>query len=141
MLLDKLIGQNIFHVPCIEQGIANAVDAGIDLGVFNGFWHIFDTDDFAGFGSNKVGNGSRTGVKVVDQRRFVGRLSVNRHESELSDNGVKVVGLFGIGLVERFRSHLKPQVFHGFEDVVVAFEHDNILITYGVITFLVVNIE
>ena len=49
-----------------------------------------------------------------------------------------MVGLFGICLVEGFRTNLELQVFHQFEDVVAALEGLDLLIADGVITLLVV---
>ena len=60
---------------------------------------------------------------------------------QLPHHAVQVVGLKGIGLVERLRAHLEAQVFHLFEDMVVALEEDDVLVADGVVAFLVVEIE
>ena len=52
-----------------------------------------------------------------------------------------MVCLLGVGLIETLRAHLELQVLHQFEDVVMAFEHQNILVADGVVTLLVVQIH
>ena len=52
-----------------------------------------------------------------------------------------MVSLLGIGLVERFRADLELQVFHQFEDVVVALVYEDVLVTNGVVALLIVEVE
>ena len=52
-----------------------------------------------------------------------------------------MVCLIGIGLIETLWSHLKAQFLHVLEDMVVALEHDDVLVADGVVAFLVVHIH
>ena len=52
-----------------------------------------------------------------------------------------MVCLLSVSLIERLWPYLELQVFHKQEDVVIAFEHMNLLIANGVITLLVVKIH
>ena len=52
-----------------------------------------------------------------------------------------MIGLVGIGLVEGLRPHLELQVFHQFVDVVIALEHQYILVADGVVALLVVQVH
>ena len=52
-----------------------------------------------------------------------------------------MVGLIGICLVERFRTHLELQIFHGLEDMVITFKYKDVLIAYRIITLLIIEIE
>ena len=67
VFIDEILRQHVFHVAGKEQCVLYAVDFRIDFGVFNGFGHIFNPDDLACLLGYEVGNGSCTGIKVVDQ--------------------------------------------------------------------------
>ena len=69
VLRDKIIGEDILHVAGIEEGVFNAIDLRVDLGILDSLRDIFDTDDLAGFLRNEVGNGACTGIEIVYQRR------------------------------------------------------------------------
>ena len=66
MLLDESVVKDILHVACIEAGVRDAVELGVDLRILDGFWHIFDADDFPRLPSHEIGDGAGTGIKVVD---------------------------------------------------------------------------
>ena len=52
-----------------------------------------------------------------------------------------MIGLFGVGLVETLGTHLEAQVLHQFEDMVLAFEDEDVLIADGVVALLVVEVH
>ena len=74
VLFDERIGEDILHVTGIEQGVVDAVDLTVDLRIFDGLGHIFDTDHLTGFAGYEVGDGAGAGVEVVDLRFEVGGL-------------------------------------------------------------------
>ena len=67
MLLDESVVKDILHIACIEAGVRDAVELGVDLRVLDGFWHIFDADDLSRLTCHEIGNGSRAGIEVVDK--------------------------------------------------------------------------
>lgn len=69
---DKLVGEDILHVTGIENGVVDAVDARVDLGVLDSLGHILDAYYLPRMTGHKVGNGARTGIEVIDKRE-VGR--------------------------------------------------------------------
>ena len=58
VLSDEVISQNIFHVASIEEGIINAVQLRVNLGVLDGLRHVLDTDHLARLLCHEVGNGT-----------------------------------------------------------------------------------
>ena len=52
-----------------------------------------------------------------------------------------MIRLVCICLIERFRSHLEFEVLHGLEDMVFAFEYEDVLIANRIITLLIIEIE
>ena len=66
VLGNELIGEDVLHVAGIEEGIVDVVDLGIDLGILDGLGDILDTNDLTGLTSHEVGNGTCTGVEVVN---------------------------------------------------------------------------
>ena len=52
-----------------------------------------------------------------------------------------MIGLLGVGLVEGLGTDLETEVFHQFEDMVIALEDKDVLVTDGVVAFLVVKIH
>ena len=62
-------------------------------------------------------------------------------KGEFTGDRIEVVSLFGVSLVERLRTDLEAQILHGLNDMVVAFEHQNVLIADGVVALLVVQIH
>lgn len=44
VLCDEIVGQDILHVACIEEGVLDVVHLRIHLGILYGLWHILDTD-------------------------------------------------------------------------------------------------
>ena len=63
----EIVGQDVLHVACIEQGVVDMVDLRVDFGILDSLRHILDTDDLACLPSHEVGNGASAGVKVVDE--------------------------------------------------------------------------
>ena len=90
---DEVFCQDVFHVACIEKRVVNLVDFGIDLRIFYGFRDILYTDDFPGIPGDEVGNGSCTGIEVVDE--FVACEGGKR-----AGYGIEMVCLFGVRLVK-----------------------------------------
>ena len=66
VFLNERVIQNVLHVAGIEQGVLNAVDFAVHLGVLNSLGHILDADDLTGLPGHEVGDGARAGVEVVD---------------------------------------------------------------------------
>ena len=52
-----------------------------------------------------------------------------------------MVSLLGVGLVEALRTNLELEVFHKFEDMVVALVDGKVEVAKGVVALLVVYIE
>ena len=67
VFVDEILRQHILHIAGKEQRILDAVDFRIDLGVFDGFGHVFDSDNLTRLLGYEVGNGSRARIKVVYQ--------------------------------------------------------------------------
>ena len=58
MLLDERVSEDVLHITGKEQGIVNAVQAGVDLGILNGLGYIFYTDDLTRLPGYEVGYGT-----------------------------------------------------------------------------------
>ena len=56
------IVEYIFHIAGEEQGVRDAVDLRVDLGILNGFGHILDADDLPRLAGNEVGDSACAGV-------------------------------------------------------------------------------
>ena len=56
MFSDKHVSQDIFHITSEEQGIVDMINLGIDSGIFNRFWYIFNTNHFPCFPCDEVSN-------------------------------------------------------------------------------------
>jgi len=67
MVADEFVGQDVLHVARIEQGVCNAVDFGVHLGVLDGFRHILYADDLPSLTGHEVGDGAGAGIEVVDE--------------------------------------------------------------------------
>ena len=134
VLGDEVIGQDIFHIACIEEGILDVVHLRIHLCILDSLWHVFDADYLLCLVSHEVGDGSRAGVEVVDQL-------VSGEVGKLASYAVEVVSLLSVGLIETLWTHLEFQVLHQLEDVVVALEEDEIQVVDGVISLLVVHVH
>ena len=134
MLSDEVIGQDILHVACIEEGVLNVVYLGIHLGILDSLWHVFDTDYLLCLVSHEVGDGSRTGVEVVNQL-------ISGEVGKLASHAIKVVSLLGVSLIETLRTYLELQILHQLKDVVVALEEDEVQIVDGIISLLVIYIH
>ena len=52
-----------------------------------------------------------------------------------------MIGLLGVGLIERLGADLETEIFHQFEDVVVALEDEDVLVADSVVALLVVKIH
>ena len=134
VLGDEVVGQDVLHVASIEEGVGDVVYLGVDLGVLDGFWYVLDTDYLLSLVSHEVGDGSSTGVEVVNQ-------FVTSQVGKLAGHAVEVVSLFGVGLVETLWSNLEAQVFHQFEDVIVALEEAELQVVERIVALLVVHIH
>ncbi|CDA56888.1 unknown [Prevotella sp. CAG:604] len=134
MLPDEIVGQDILHIACIEEGVLDVVYLRIHLCILDGFRHVFDTDYFFSLVCHEIGNGSGTGVEVVNQL-------VSCEVGKFTRHTVEVVSLLGIGLIETLRTYLELQVFHQFKDMVVALEKTQFQIIEGIVALLVVYIH
>ena len=79
--------QHILHVSGYESGVVQAIDTGVDTGVFDGLRHIFDTHHVSCATGHKTcyGTGARVevvhqGLTVLRQRR---RLVKTRHAAHM----------------------------------------------------------
>ena len=68
VLGDKLVGEYVLHIAGIEQGVGDAVDVGVDLGILDGLGDVFDANDLTGLTGHEIGDGACAGREVVDQR-------------------------------------------------------------------------
>ena len=100
VLVDEVLCQHVFHISGKEQCVFNSVNLGIDLGVFNGFGHIFYAHHLACLACHEVSDGTRTRVEVVHQL-------VARKSGKLACHLIYILGLFRVRLVDRFRSHFE----------------------------------
>ena len=131
---NELLVEDILHIAGQERRVINAVDGGIDLGVFNGFGHVLNAHDMAGPACHEVGYRSRTRIEVIYE--FVA-VEVGQRARHL----VQFVGLLGVGLVETLRAHLELEVFHHLVDIVVAMEGVYLQVGKGVVALGVVHVE
>ena len=83
---------------------------------------------------HEIGNGSSTGIEVVNQL-------VACEIGKFTRYAVEVVSLLGIGLIETLRTNLELQVFHQFKDMVVALEKTQFQIIEGIVALLVIYIH
>lgn len=134
VLLDEISSEDVLHVASKEERVVELVDGGIDFCVFNGFGNIFNTDDFCSLFCYEVGNGSGSGVEVID-------VLFTCESCKIASYLVEFVGLLGVGLVKTLGTNFEAEVFHCFVDVVRAVEGDNVKVVEGVVTFCVVHIE
>ena len=134
MLSDEVIGQDILHIASIEEGVLDVVHLGIHLGILDSLWHVFDADHLLCLVSHEVGDGSGTGVEVINQL-------VAGEVGKLASHAIKVVSLLGVGLIETLRTYLELQILHQLKDVVVALEEDEVQIVDGIISLLVIYIH
>ena len=134
MLCDEIVGQNILHIACIEEGVLDVVHLRIHLGILYGLWYVLDTDYLLCLVSHEVGDGSGSGVEVVNQL-------ISGEVGKLAGHAVEVVSLLGIGLVETLRTYLELQVFHQFVDMVVALEEAEFQVVDGIVALLVIHVH
>ena len=66
MLSDEVVGEDVLHVTGEEEGVGDAVNLGVHLGILDGLGDIFDADDLFRVLGDEVGDGARAGVEVVD---------------------------------------------------------------------------
>ena len=62
VLGNEVIGEHIFHIAGIKQGVVDAVDLGVDFGIGNSLRHILYAYHPAGAAAHEVGNGAGAGV-------------------------------------------------------------------------------
>lgn len=133
VLVDEVLCQHVFHISGKEQCIFNSVNLGIDLGVFNGFGHIFYADYLACVLGYEIGNGTRAGIKVINKL-------VTGQSGKVARYFVEVVGLFGVGLIERFGTYLEAQSLHFLEDVVFPLEGVYLEVGDGIVALIINNV-
>ena len=134
VLGDEFVGQNILHIACIEEGVLNVVYLRIHLCILYGLWYVLDTDYLLCLVSHEVGDGSGTGVEVINQL-------VAGEVGKLASHAVEVVSLLGVGLIETLWTHLELQILHQLEDVVVALEEAELQVVDGIVALLVVHVH
>ena len=66
---------------------------------------------------------------------------LNWSKGKSSCDFVEMIGLLGVGLIERLGADLETEVFHLFEDMVVALEDEDVLVADSVVALLVVKIH
>lgn len=66
MLGDELVGEDVLHVTGEEEGVGDAVNLGVHLGILDGLGDVLDADDLTGLARHEVSDGARAGVEVVD---------------------------------------------------------------------------
>jgi hypothetical protein len=98
---DELRREHIFHISGKEKRVCNPVDLRVDSRIGNRLLHIFYPDDLSGIPCHKVGDGARTGIKVIHQL-------IARELRETACHLVEVICLLAVGLVERFGSNAEP---------------------------------
>ena len=134
VLMDEVFRKDVFHVTCIEERIVYFINLRIDLCVFYSFWNILNTNNLFGLLGDEIGYGSRSCIQVVNK-------FVTCKVSKLARYRIKMLCLFGIGLIEALWSHLKLQVLHRLKDMVISLEESEVEIVKGVVTFLIINVE
>lgn len=122
-----------FISPAKNNVFFNSVNLGIDLGVFNGFGHIFYADYLACVLGYEIGNGTRAGIKVINKL-------VTGQSGKVARYFVEVVGLFGVGLIERFGTYLEAQSLHFLEDVVFPLEGVYLEVGDGIVALIINNV-
>ncbi len=139
-------GLGLDSIDALELGVAlkcahqsknlrsDMVDFGIDFSVLNSLGYVFYANNPTGLTGYEIGDGACAGIEVVNG------LAASK-TGKLAGNGVKVISLFGVGLIERLGTNLELQVFHQLEDVILTLECQNLLVADGVVALLVVQIE
>ena len=134
MFGDEIVGKDILHVAGIEKGVGDAVDLGVDFCILDGLWDVFDANHLSGLARHEIGDGAGAGIEIVDNfSAFQPR--------ELAGDGVEVVGLLGVGLVETLGADLETEVLHQLEDMVGALEGEDVLVADSVVALLVVEVH
>ena len=67
VLSDEVVSQDILHVSGIEEGVLDAVELRVDLGILDGLRHILDTDHLSCLLCHEVGNGACSRIEVIHQ--------------------------------------------------------------------------
>ena len=134
MLSDEVVGEDILHIACIEEGIGDVVYLGVDLGILDSLRYVFDTNHLLGLVSHEVGDGSGTGIEVINE-------FVARKVGKLTCHAVEVVSLLGVSLIETLWSYLETQVLHQLEDMVVALEEAELQVVESIISLLVIDVH
>ena len=105
MLGNKVTCKDILHVTRKESEIIKAVQLCIDTRIDYSILNILDTHHLLGMGCNKVGNGTSTGIQVIDNL-------ITAKRSELTRHLIKIIRLTTVCLIKRLRTHLETQAFH-----------------------------
>ena len=134
MLKDKVFGEDILHVSCIEECVVNTVDFTIDLGISYGLGDIFDTDDRGSITCYKVGNCTCTRIEVVD-------MLLTRQLCKFPSDLIQLVGLLAIRLVEGLRANAEGKPLHSLLDIVTTRVAVSLLVSDGVIGLCIDDIE
>ena len=134
MLFDEVIGQDVFHISCIEEGIFDPVQTAVRTGILYGFGHVFDTDYPTGLSGYEIGDRPCTGIEVVNQ-------FVPCETGKIARYPIELVGLPAIGLVERFSPDLELQSFHLLLNVFPAMVQVHFPVAYRVVALGIDHVE
>lgn len=63
---NEVVREDIFHVAGVEFGVCDSVEGGVDAGIVNGFWNVFDADNAGCIAGDEVCDGAGAGIEVVD---------------------------------------------------------------------------
>lgn len=145
VLAHKLVCEHGFHIASEECSVANAVETTVHLGIFYSLWDKLYANHLSRFTRDKIGNGPRASVQVVDERHALraGFHVVRRATTVVAhraNNAVQMVSLLGVSLVKALGPHLELQVFHRLVYIISAFKGDKFQIAKGVVALLVVHI-
>ena len=67
MPFDEVAIEDVLHVAGKELGVPDAIYLRVHAGILDGLGHILDADDLACLARNKVGNGARARIEVIDE--------------------------------------------------------------------------
>ena len=134
VLSDEVVGQDVLHITSIEKGVLDAVQLRVDLGVLDGLRHILDTDHLARLLCHEVGNGACSRIEVIHQL-------LSCEPSEIASNAIEMISLLGVRLIEALGTYLELQILHRLKDMILALEHQDLLIADGVVALLIVELH
>ena len=133
VLIDEITSQDILHITGEELTISDAVTGRVHLRILNRLRNIFNADNSSGLAGDELRDRAGPCVEVIDDL-VAGQLS------KIPRDRVKLVGLLGVGLVERLRTYAESQAFHCLTDCRLTLVENALLITDRVIQLIVDDI-